>query len=913
MPAPDNQPPQPSETCSDFHEGLLDLVSDLVFSLDPEQLNLVYVNESAEAIFGRPLPELAGRSWLETIHNSDQALLAEKLESLAQAVGASQNFEHEFRIVRPDASQVWLQGTFRLIADPIQNRTLIGGVARDVTQTILAERKLEESKAIYDSLVENLPIRVFRKNKEGQIVFANKQYCRDHGVPLEGLLGKTDKDMFSPQMAEKYTNDDRWVMQTGLPFHAVEEHPGPDDKIAYVEIFKAPVTDSKGRRIGIQGMFWDVTNKKAAEDALRLAKEMAETASQAKSDFLANVSHEIRTPMNGILGMTELLLDSYLDQDQREYVQMIQFSGESLMTLINDILDFSKIEAGKLELMTSSFDVREQFGDTLRTLAIRAHAKDLEMIFEVEPEVPARIVGDASRLRQVLINLVGNAIKFTESGEIAVKVKSCNLTSESTRLEFSVTDTGIGIPREKIDAVFTEFEQVDASRTREFGGTGLGLAIGSKLVEMMGGEMEVFSEIYEGTIFKFEVEFPLDPTFTSPVTTKHLEGRSVLIVDDNKTNLHALERLIRSWGMKTYSSASAEEGLKILCEKATTLDPIQICLVDSKMDKASGIDLAVKIRQEESVVASTRIVLMSTGERAGQAVTSLDVDRVLKPVKHSDLHTAFSEALDFETQATTIAGPDEENDHLPLRILVAEDNPVNQKLTLTLLEKAGHIPTLAPNGLRAVELFKSEEFDVILMDVQMPKMDGLQATREIRGITGKGSRIPILAMTAHATEADRDKCFSAGIDDYLAKPFRSVDLFSKIHRLTGREAITAETKTTSQSSKKSVIDWEQAFETVGGDRGLLCDLFKVFLKERDAMLSAIMKALESKDLKELRRTAHSLKGALHHLGATNAAEAARVFEVMGQTENVSDADDRFSQLKHLVSETSTEIRKFLSS
>ena len=895
-----------------FHEGLLDLVSDLVFSLDPDSFTLIYVNESAEGIYGRSLDELNGnRLWLQSIHHDDQVVLCEQLETLSNSDSSLQEFEHEFRIVRPDSAQSWLQGTFRLVPDLRQDRVLIGGVAKDITKRIQAERKLSESQAIYDSLVENLPIRVFRKNKKGEIVFANNQYCQDRSATLAELIGKTDEELFEPEIAEKYRKDDRWVLQTGLPFHSVEAHPRPDDQMGYVEILKAPVTDSKGRRIGIQGMFWDVTNKKEAEDALHRAKEMAEAASQAKSDFLANVSHEIRTPMNGILGMTELLLDSYLDQDQREYVQMIQFSGQSLMTLINDILDFSKIEAGKLELSPISFDIREQFGDTLRTLAIRAHGKNLELIFEVDPKVPHLIIGDASRLRQVIINLVGNAIKFTESGEIALQVKSQNLSSDSTRLEFSVTDTGIGIPAEKLGSVFTEFEQVDTSRTREFGGTGLGLAIGSKLVEMMDSKMEVTSVVNQGTTFKFEVEFPLDKTFSPPPENAQFKDCSVLIVDDNQTNLLALKAITTSWGMNTYTSENAEEAFTILQERAAANKPIRICLTDSKIGDDSGIDLAARIRKEKSVT-STRIVLMSTGERTAQIVTSLDVDRILKPVKHSDLRIAFNEALEVHAPSTTVAGPINSADNPPLRVLVAEDNPVNQKLTMTLLEKSGHFPKLAPNGARAVEMFKSEEFDLILMDVQMPKMDGLQATREIRSLSGGGSRIPILAMTAHATESDRDKCLAAGVDDYLAKPFRSIDLLAKVQELTGRESVTNETKIGKAKKHKSSIDWEQAFDTVGGDRGLLCDLFEVFLKEEDRMVRDIQNSLENQDYKELRRTAHSLKGALHHLGAVEAAEAARKFELMGQAEDISNAHERFSELKHLVSEISVEIRSFLT-
>lgn len=900
-------------TGSFFHAGLLDLVNDLVFSLDLANLKLLYLNDAAEQIYGRTLEQLAlrDRLWIESIHHDDQHALSEKLTQISDPESGEQEFDHEFRVVRPDGSQRWLQGTFRLMSDRHGTPIHIGAIAKDVTKRIQAERELEESKAIYDSLVENLPIKVFRKNREGQIVFGNKQYCKELGLPLDELLGKTDYELFDPAMAEKYISDDRWVLQTGLPFHSVEEHPGTDDKVTYVEILKAPVTDSRGRRVGIQGMFWDVSGKKAAEDALRKAKEIAEAASQAKSDFLANVSHEIRTPMNGILGMAELLLDSYLDKEQREFVQMIQYSGQSLMTLINDILDFSKIEAGKLELVSSSFDLREQLGDTLRSLAIRAHARQLELVFDVDSEVPTRIVGDSSRLRQVLINLVGNAIKFTEKGEVVVHVKRTSISNQMASIRFSVKDTGIGIPQDKLDSIFAEFEQVDTSRTRKYGGTGLGLAIGSKLVQMMDGRMEVESEIGVGTVFNFELDFPIDTSYSLTPVVDDFRDVSVLIVDDNPTNLKSLEALTRSWDMRTYVSDNVEQGLKILMGMSVAGDPIQLVLADSKMPNGSGIDLAIKVRQEPSI-AGAGIVLMSNGERTGQVVTSLDVDRILKPVKHSDLQAAFSEALEFEAGTVSTTDTPNTDEQQELKILVAEDNPVNQRLTTKLLEKHGHVVTLAENGREAVDYFVENDFDLILMDVQMPEMDGLEATRIIRDKSGLHTRIPIIAMTAHATEADKQSCLASGIDEYLAKPFRSADLYALIAQYTGRPTTRIEPQT-KPDQKKNAVDWERAFETVGGDRELLTDLFRVFLAERQTMVSQIEASLDKQDYKEVRRTAHSLKGALHHLGAVEAAQVAKEFELMGQAEDIQERDEKMSLLKHLLSELTLELNRFLNS
>lgn len=916
MPTPENKPDYRSgsfpELKTGFYDGLLDLVNDLVFSLDLKDLHLAYVNAVAIEIYGCSLEVLAesGQRWLEAIHVDDQVTLGSQLQELVDLKLSNNEFNHEFRIVRPDRSQRWLQGTFRILFDDQKNPVQIGAIAKDITKRVQAEKELSESKAIYDSLVDNLPIKVFRKNREGKIIFGNQKYCKELGFSLDELLGKTDYDLFNDELAEKYTKDDRWVLQTGLPFHSVEEHPGNEGKVAYVEILKAPVTDSKGRRIGIQGMFWDVSDKKAAEDALRKAKELAEAASKAKSDFLANVSHEIRTPMNGILGMTELLLESYLDKDQREYVQMIQTSGQSLMTLINDILDFSKIEAGKLELVSSSFDVREQLGDTLRTLAIRAHAKNLELVFDVDPKVPTRIVGDASRLRQVLINLVGNSIKFTESGEVVLQVKCNQIVDSNAHLQFIVRDTGIGIPKHKIEAVFQEFEQVDTSRTRKYGGTGLGLAIGSRLVAMMNGKMGVESEEGEGTTFNFELSFPIDTSYGPTFELSQLQDMSVLIVDDNPVNLRTLEALTRSWKMKTMVSENSEQALEILLGLAKANEPVQVVLADSKMGGGSGIDLAIKIRQEESI-AGSRIILMSSGERTGQVVTSLDVDRVLKPVKHSDLRAALMQTLDIDTWSTTVHSKSKKSNQDAIKILVAEDNPVNQKLTITLLQKQGHDVTLAVNGLEAVEKFEQNEFDLILMDVQMPEMDGLQATREIRSLSVNRKRIPIVAMTAHATEADKQICLASGIDEYLAKPFRSVDLFAVINELTNARTTKISQSATRKSKRSTAIEWDRAFETVGGDRELLNDLFHVFLQESDSMVRAIENALNENDFRELRRSAHSLKGALHHLGATRAAEKAREFELMGQTESISNGEDGLSQLKHLLSELKVELQEFL--
>ena len=359
-----------------LNSGLLQLVNDLVISLSLDARVVLYINPAGEKIYGRGRSEICGENaeWFDFIHEDDQAELREKLINLNE----TETFEQEFRILRPDNQLRWLKASFNLIRDLDGNAKSIGGIAKDVSKRVETEQRLEEAKAVYHSLVESLPINVFRKDRQGRIVFSNKKYSKSLGLDQTEIIGKTDDDLFEKKWAEKYKKDDAWVLQTGLPFHDIEHHPNHDGKITYVEVLKAPVTDMNGRRVGIQGMFWDVTARRQAEVATREAKELAEAASRAKSDFLANVSHEIRTPMNAIIGLTDLLLQTPIDREQKEFLLMIQQSGESLLTLINDILDFSKIESGKLEIESSRFDFRENIGDTLRSLAYRAHSKKIE-------------------------------------------------------------------------------------------------------------------------------------------------------------------------------------------------------------------------------------------------------------------------------------------------------------------------------------------------------------------------------------------------------------------------------------------------------------------------------------------------------------------------------------------------------
>jgi PAS domain S-box-containing protein len=639
------------------------------------------------------------------------------------------------------------------------------------------------------SLVDSLPIHVIRKDPDGRFVFVNRAFCKLLNRSREDILGKTDYDFFPRQLADKYRADDAWVIETGEQFEDVEasEEGG---EFRYFRVIKTPFRDAVGRVAGSQAVFWDVTDRKLAEMALEQAKETAEAASRTKSDFLARMSHEIRTPMNAVIGMTELLGDTELSGIQREYVDTILNSAESLLHIINDILDFSKIEAGRLALDHAPFLLRQVIGDTMRSLAGRGHAKGLELACHIDSEVPDSVVGDAGRLRQVLVNLVGNAVKFTAQGEVVLTVEVESRDSRAVVLHFAVRDTGAGIAPEKCEVIFDAFEQVDPSMTRRHGGTGLGLTISSGLVELMGGRMSVESEVDQGTTFHFTVSFQLGGDTAPQITwqqARRLRGMPVLVVDDNETNRIILDEMLRGWGLMPSLAASASEAARLAREAVVGGRPYPLVLTEVNMPDAEDFAVLEQIKRETESAAI--IVMLTSADRPD------DVDRarqlgagahVFKPIRQSSLFEALTTLLRISggEDGEGVESAERPAPLRPLRILLAEDSPTNQKLAVGLLQKWGHTVIVANNGAEAVKLAEEHQFDLALMDVQMPEMDGFQATAAIRQRElAAGSRLPIIALTAHAMQGDREKCLAAGMDGYVPKPIRLRELQAAISAL----------------------------------------------------------------------------------------------------------------------------------
>ena len=781
----------------------------------------------------------------------------------------------------------------------------------DVTEDIAARDALRESDAHYQSLVESLPLSVFRKDSEFRLVFGNQRFCEALGKPLESFRDKTDFDLFPRDLAEKYRRDDQRILDTGDTIEAIEEIIHTDGQRLFIQTFKGPVCAANGDVIGIQGMFWDVTAQQRAEQELRKAKAASDAASRAKSDFLANMSHEIRTPMNAVIGMTELVLDTELTNNQREYLSIVQESGDALLTLINDVLDFSKIEAGKFELDPAIFDVRETLGDTMKSLAVRASRQGLELAFEIDGNVPVLLEGDYGRLRQIVINLVGNAIKFTPQGEVVLTVRCETRTDTEALLRFSVTDTGIGIPADKQSLVFEEFQQADSSTTRTYGGTGLGLAISSRLVALMQGRIWLESEVGRGSTFHFTAQMAVPDEATQRIErrTDVVADTNVLIVDDNATNRRILGEMVCNWGMRPVLASNAHDALRLLRESYAQGSSIGLILSDVNMPEVSGFMLAEWIRAE-SQFDKTQIIMLTSSGREGDAARRDELRiavRLMKPIKQSELFDAIVTTLGVAALDSPARPIDDGKPTLaarPLNVLLAEDNAANQKLAVGVLTKQGHRVTVAGNGRLAIAEWQMQPFDVILMDVQMPELDGLQATQAIRGMEAQqGGHTPIVAMTAHAMKGDRERCLEAGMDDYLPKPIRAKEIAEKLLSLFGSSipveplAVDSRHSAVPIASAAALIDWKSALEGVDDDRPLLAEVVQLFLSSVTTTLASLGEAIRARQPDVVQRLSHSLKGELLAIGAAPTAEFAWQLELCGKQHTLDEALPMLDQLQ----------------
>ena len=876
--------------------------------------HFTFVNRSACELIGLPHDEVLGKTDFDFYPEE----LAAKYRDDDRRVIETGELLDTVEENRQDGQTRYVQVMKSAVKDALGKTIGVQVIFWDVTENKKAIAALEQERYLLHALMDNLPHNIYFKDQDSRFIRINKALSEYFGLnDASEAIGKTDFDMFTNEHAQQARDDELEIMRTEKPLLDREEkETWSNGHTTWATTTKMPLYDDEGRVVGTFGISRDITGQKRAAEALRMAKEAAEAANRAKSEFLANVSHEVRTPMNAIIGMTELVLDSDLAESQREYLELVLESAESLLSLINDILDFSKIEAGKLELDFVEFDPREALGDMMRSLALRAHTKGLELAWSMQSDVPATLVGDPHRLRQVLVNLAGNAIKFTNAGEVVVEVECHSRSEHDVMLHFTVTDTGIGIPEDKLDAIFEKFQQVDSTTTRQFGGTGLGLAISSRLVELMGGHVWVESILGQGSTFHFSCRFGIVEPMHVPVPrAESLRGLRVLIVDDNATNRRILDAMVGNWGMHPTTASGADEAIDRIRDAQKSNTPFDLILSDVNMPEHDGFSLVKRIRRDPD--SGTPVVMMLTSSDQSQHVAQckeLSISAYLtKPVKQSDLFDAIALAVGEATAAKETAEHDAAESPVRirhLRVLLAEDSLVNQRLAVDLLKKWEHTVLVANNGKEAIGILEAQSVDVVLMDVQMPEMDGFEATQWIREREKtEGGHLPVIAMTAHAMKGDRERCLKAGMDRYVSKPIRSHELRETIEELFANAPVSCpegssrsaspEPHSIESSSQAVQIDWSSVFRNIGSDREALTDIVHIVRHEEGPQLfEEIQAGLECGDAHRVHRAAHTLKGAVAIFGIQSLTEALQTLEQLGHDRKLDQSEAVWSAVEN---------------
>jgi two-component system sensor histidine kinase/response regulator len=765
--------------------ALLEYAFDAYVEMDADGL-ITEWNARAEKMYGWRRSEVLGRSIQITVPER----LRGQFEALMRPfVGTAElpapDKPMPGRGVRQDGTEFPGEMSCFRVRHEGGNRLAI--FVRDLTERKQLEQVLRESEEMNRRILDSIEDGYCEVDLRGNFICVNEAYCKLFNRTKSEYSGASYKkfgnDGLLSSLREKYTE----IYRTGESVKSFEFESVPG---RFIEMSISLKRDAKGVPIGFVGILRDCTARKAYEREQAKAKEAAEAANRAKSEFLANMSHELRTPMNGILGMTELALSTELTAEVNEYLSIVKSSADALLVVLNDILDYSKIEAGKIAMDLAPFAVAEMVGDAMKSLAISAHRKGLELAYHLDPEVPPKLVGDSMRLRQVLLNLVGNAIKFTARGEVEVRVGVEGREEGGVKLRVSVRDTGIGISPEAQARLFQPFEQADTSTTRVYGGTGLGLAISRRIVNLMGGDVSVESTPRQGSVFSFTAMLGTARGTGEPsavASMEDLRGLPVLVIDDNSTSRRIIRAMVQRWGMLAAEAGSGMEGLILLEEASQSGRPYRLILLDERMPGMDGIEVIERIRANVRLAGATIMMLTSDDQSSSAArCRKMGVEAYLiKPIKPPDLLATIRKLLGrAEAETSAPARIDAPQCLRRLSVLIAEDNNVNQRLAVVMMQKLGHYTTVVTNGADAVAKWKEGQFDLILMDVQMPELDGYEATRRIRSHEiSTGTRIPIIAMTAHAMSGDRERCLEEGMDDYVSKPVRREALEEAMGRI----------------------------------------------------------------------------------------------------------------------------------